>query len=351
MVRPWLFKMDAEKAHRIVFSALKVAPRFCFPQPPMNRVEALGMNFYHPVGLAAGLDKNGEHLDALDKLGFSFIEIGTVTPKPQVGNPKPRLFRIPEQQAIVNRMGFNNHGVDALVANIKSSIYQGILGINIGKNRDTLLSNAVDDYIYCMRAVYAHASYITINISSPNTPDLRQLQQGFYFSYLLERLQMEQKKLTDTHHRHVPLVIKVSPDEDEETLKEMAESMLKYGVEGIIATNTSSRKELFTDLSSVMKQGGISGAPLNQLSTSCLRLLRRYVGNAITLIGVGGVHDLASAQEKIDAGASLIQLYTGLIYQGPELVSQVAGRLNLVRNERKGEVGESKVGLNQHVSH
>lgn len=353
MLRPWLFKMDAEKAHRIALSALDIVPRFCFPQPSMNRVEALGMDFYHPVGLAAGLDKNGEHLDALVKLGFSFIEIGTVTPKPQAGNPRPRLFRVPDQQAIVNRMGFNNMGVDALVTNIKKSNYQGILGINIGKNRDTLLSNAVDDYLFCMRAVYPHASYITINISSPNTPDLRQLQKGFYFSYLLERLQTEQKKLTEIHHRHVPLVIKVSPDEGEETLKEMSEAMLKYGIEGIIATNTSSRKGFFTGLPHVMKQGGFSGAPINSLSTACLRLLKEYVGNDITLIGVGGIHNLASAQEKIDAGASLVQLYTGLIYQGPELVAQLAGRLKLKQKEAedKDEQAEQQVGLSENVSH
>lgn len=337
MVRPWLFKMEAEKAHRIALSALNLVPGFCFPQPGMNRVEALGMDFYHPVGLAAGLDKNGEHLDALVKLGFSFIEIGTVTPKPQAGNPKPRLFRVPEQQAIINRMGFNNLGVNALVENIKKSNYQGILGINIGKNRDTLLSNAVDDYLFCMRAVYPHASYITINISSPNTPDLRQLQKGFYFSYLLERLQTEQQKLAEVHQRHVPLVIKISPDEGEETLKEMAESMLQYGIEGIIATNTSSRKGFFTDLPPAMKQGGLSGVPLCGLSTACLRLLKEYVGNDITLIGVGGIHNLASAQEKIDAGATLVQIYTGLIYQGPELVAQLAGRLNVEKKENEDE--------------
>ncbi len=351
MVRPWLFKMDAEKAHRLALTALNLAPRFCFPQPPMNRVEALGMNFYHPVGLAAGLDKNGEHLDALMKLGFSFIEIGTVTPRPQIGNPKPRLFRVPEMQGIVNRMGFNNMGVDALVANIKKSNYQGILGINIGKNRDTLLSNAVDDYIFCMRAVYPHASYITLNISSPNTPDLRQLQKGFYFSYLLERLQTEQKVLADIHQRHVPLVVKVSPDESEETLKEMSESMLQYGIEGIIATNTTSRKEFFAQLPHVMRQGGFSGPPLNNLSTACLRLLKEYVGNDITLIGVGGVSDVASAQEKIDAGASLVQIYTGLIYQGPELIAQLAARLHLNKKENEeAEEEEQQEELSEHVS-
>ena len=356
MVRPWLFKMDAEKAHRIALSALDFVPAFCFSQPSSNSVEALGMSFSHPVGLAAGLDKNGEHLDALQKLGFSFIEIGTVTPKPQVGNPRPRLFRIPEQEAIVNRMGFNNLGVETLVKNIKKSNYQGILGINIGKNRDTLLSNAVEDYLFCMRVVYPHASYITINISSPNTPDLRQLQKGFYFSYLLERLQTEQKLLSDTHQRHVPLLIKVSPDEGEESLKEMSESMLQYGIEGIIATNTSSRKGFFSELPPALKQGGISGAPLQSLSTACISLLKQYVGNDITIVGVGGINSLASAQEKIDAGASLVQMYTGLIYQGPELVSYLSGRLNLEKPEiEKDEEAEqveeqAQVELSENVS-
>lgn len=329
IIRPCLFKMDAEKAHRMALSVLKYVPKNCFPQPAKNPIKILGMNFDHPVGLAAGLDKNGDYLNALAKLGFSFIEVGTVTPKPQSGNPLPRLFRLPEQRAIINRMGFNNHGVEILVSNIKQSHYRGILGINIGKNRDTALNNAIDDYLFCMRAVYSYASYITINISSPNTPDLRQLQKGVYFSSLLEGLQREQRKLSDVHQRHVPFVIKISPDEEEETLKEMTEAMLHYGIEGIIATNTTSRKEYFTDLSKVMKQGGLSGEPLCHLSTKCLRLLKSYVGKEIALIAVGGVHDLASAQEKIDAGASLIQLYTGLIYEGPNLITSLAKNLEL----------------------
>lgn len=329
LIRPWLFKMDAETAHGLVLSSLHCVPKFCFPRSPLNPVNALNRTFNHPVGLAAGLDKNGEHLDALAKIGFSFIEVGTVTPKPQAGNLRPRLFRVPEAEAVVNRMGFNSQGVDALVHNIKKSRYKGILGINIGKNRDTPLSKAVDDYLFCLRAVYPHASYITINISSPNTPDLRQLQQGDYFSYLLKQLHKEQSKLADIHQCRVPLVIKISPDESEETLKEMADSMLQHGIEGIIATNTTSQEKYFTRLPLVMRQGGLSGAPLRSLSTECLRLLKKYVGTHISLIGAGGINDLVSAQEKIDAGASLIQLYSGLIYRGPELVSQLATGLVL----------------------
>ena len=324
LVRPFLFKMDEEKAHKLALSALSYLPQCCFKKPEENRLQVMGLDFSHPVGLAAGFDKNGEYLDGLAKIGFSFIEVGTVTPRPQVGNPKPRLFRVPEEQAVVNRMGFNNLGVDALVANIKKSKYRGILGINIGKNKDTLLSKAAEDYLYCLRAVYPYASYITINISSPNTPDLRQLQQGDFFSNLLDQLRTEQLHLEDKFQCHVPLVVKVSPDETEETLKEMAEAMLTYGIEGVIATNTTSSRELLESLPSAMRQGGLSGKPLTPLSTACLRLLKEYMGNNVTLIGVGGIDSLVSAQEKFDAGASLVQVYSGLIYQGPELVAQLA---------------------------
>lgn len=327
LLRPWLFKIDAEKAHGVVLSMLDWVPKGCFPKTAINKVNALGIEFMHPVGLAAGLDKNGEYLNALAKIGFSFIEVGTVTPRPQLGNPKPRLFRVPKQQAIVNRMGFNNHGVDALINNIKESNFQGVLGINIGKNKDTPLDCAVDDYLICMRAVYHYASYITINISSPNTPDLRQLQKGHYFSVLLSQLHAEQKQLADKHSRHVPLVVKVSPDEDDETLKGMIECMLSNGIEGVIATNTTAQPEYFAQLPSIMKPGGLSGKPLSARSNSCLRLLKKYVGTDISLIGVGGVDDVASAQEKINAGASLVQVYSGLIYQGPELISQLAAGL------------------------
>lgn len=337
-IRPWLFKIDAEDAHDVALSLLGFAPKFCFRTPPVNPVRVFGLNFSHPIGLAAGLDKNAEYLDALAKIGFSFIEVGTVTPKPQVGNPKPRLFRVPAMQAIVNRMGFNNQGVNALVQNIKKARYQGILGINIGKNKDTPLNAAAEDYLVCMQAVYPYASYITINISSPNTPDLRQLQQSQYFSHLLAQLQNEQFKLEDKYQRHVPLVVKISPDESNETLKKMVDSMLVHGIEGLIATNTSSRRDFFTNFPEIMKQGGLSGKPLSTLSTSCLRFLKPYTGNQIALIGVGGVNAVADAQEKIDAGASLVQVYSGLIYQGPGLVYQLASGVSVNQQEAKKDV-------------
>lgn len=329
ILRPLLFRMDAEKAHTFSLSALHGVPQACFKKADVKPVQAMGLQFPNVVGLAAGLDKNGEHLDALAKLGFSFIELGTVTPRPQDGNPKPRLFRLSEAKAIINRMGFNNQGVDALVAHVQKARYKGILGINIGKNKDTPLEKAAEDYLYCLTRVYERASYVTINISSPNTPDLRQLQQGEYFANLLSQLQTEQIKLADKFQRHVPLVVKVSPDEDQETLKQMTDVILRHGVEGIIATNTTCSREGVKDLPYGDEAGGLSGKPVQELSLQCLRLLKQYVGNAVTLIGVGGIDNCESAQAKLDAGASLIQVYSGLIYQGPGLVYELTHGLNV----------------------
>ena len=327
IVRPLLFCMNAERAHSFSLSALHFIPQTCFKTVKSNQVLAMGIQFPHAVGLAAGLDKNGEHLDALAKVGFSFIELGTVTPRPQDGNPKPRLFRIPQAQAIINRMGFNNQGVDALVTHVGKAHYQGILGINIGKNKDTPLERAAEDYLYCLDKVYEHATYITINISSPNTPDLRQLQQKAYFADLLSHLQQAQKRLADKFQRHVPLVVKISPDEDMETLKQMTEVILSHGIEGIIATNTTCSRDGVANLPYAQEAGGLSGQPLQGRSLQCLRLLKEYVGNAVTLIGVGGINSSESAQAKLDAGASLVQVYSGLVYQGPGLVHELVAGL------------------------
>jgi dihydroorotate dehydrogenase len=343
LIRPWLFKIDAEIAHALTLSALRYTPRCCFQKVKGAPVRAMGLTFPHPVGLAAGLDKNGSYINALAKLGFSFIEIGTVTPRPQFGNPKPRLFRIPESQALVNRMGFNNLGVDFLVKKVKKAKYKGILGINIGKNKDTLLSKAVEDYVYCLRAVYPYASYITINISSPNTPELRALQRGDYFTSLLSKLREEQLRLRDELHRHVPLVVKISPDETAEDIKAMCEDIMKHGIEGVIATNTSASRELLEPLPSIMRQGGYSGRPLGSLANSCLSLLRSNLGKEVTLIGVGGIHDLASAQEKLDRGASLIQLYSGLIYQGPSLVRELISELTPNNKTLNNKIPNNKI--------
>ncbi|WP_019216346.1 quinone-dependent dihydroorotate dehydrogenase [Legionella tunisiensis] len=327
VIRPLLFKMDAERAHHLVLSALHYLPKTCFKQPAGKPVTAMGLNFPHPIGLAAGLDKSGEHLDALSKLGFSFIELGTVTPRPQAGNPKPRLFRLPQAEAIINRMGFNNLGVDALVANVAKARYKGILGINIGKNKDTPLTRAVEDYIYCLQKVYKYASYITINISSPNTPDLRLLQQDKFFRVLLGQLCEEQKRLADEQQRLIPLAIKLSPDESDETLKQMVDVILEHQVAGIIATNTTCRRDAVSTLVNGNEAGGLSGKPLAERSTQCLHLLKQLVGNAVTLIGVGGIDSSQVAREKLQAGASLLQIYTGLIYQGPNLISTLVSNL------------------------
>ncbi|MGQ3888793.1 quinone-dependent dihydroorotate dehydrogenase [Legionella sp. CNM-1927-20] len=329
LIRPFLFKLEAEKAHWVTLKALHYLPACLFKQVPnTSPLVAMGLTFKHPIGLAAGLDKNGAHLDALNKLGFSFIEVGTVTPRPQAGNPKPRLFRLPTHEAIINRMGFNNEGVDTLIKNIQQSQYRGILGINIGKNKDTSLNAAADDYLICLQKVYRYASYVTINISSPNTPDLRQLQQSEYLSILLKQLADKQKELADTYQRYVPLVIKISPDEDDETLKQIANTVIENNIDGIIATNTTCSRVGIENTPFGQEQGGLSGNPLLNRSTACLKLLKKVVGSAVTLIGAGGISDTQSAQQKLAAGANLLQVYTGLIYQGPQLIPNLLKNLS-----------------------
>ncbi len=323
LIRSLLFALDEETAHHLSLSALRFLPKSLFPAIPSKPVTAMGLTFPHPIGLAAGLDKNGEYLGALAKLGFAFIEVGTVTPRPQAGNPKPRLFRIPDAQALINRMGFNNQGVDALLHNIKKAAYQGVLGINIGKNKDTPLDKAVDDYVHCLRKVYAVASYITINISSPNTPDLRQLQQDTYFSDLIKQLCQEQLHLADRYQRDIPLVVKISPDESEETLKRMADTIVAHGIQGIVATNTTCDRDRVADKPYGHAAVGLRGAPLLSRSTHCLQVLKSIVGNTVTLIGAGGIDHPDAARQKFAAGASLLQVYTGLVYQGPELIKRL----------------------------
>lgn len=322
-----LFRLDPEKSHALALAALHYLPAACFKKPMTNPVQLLGLTFPHRVGLAAGLDKDGDHLDALSKLGFAFIELGTVTPKAQPGNPKPRLFRLPKHKAIINRMGFNNKGVDYLVANIQRSAYQGILGINIGKNKDTPLDRAVEDYALCLEKVYPHASYITINISSPNTPDLRQLQQADHLPALLSGIRHKRQELAEKHNRLVPLLVKVSPDESEDSLKRMADLLAQFRIEGIIATNTTCSRNGLSPDPLAQEAGGLSGQPLFELSTASLRVLKKQVGNDLVLIGAGGVDSPATAQEKLAAGADLLQVYTGLIYKGPNLVAELAATL------------------------
>lgn len=323
LIRSLLFRLDEETAHQLSLATLDWLPKFFFKQVLGKELSILGLKFPHQVGLAAGLDKNGEHLDALSKLGFSFIEIGTVTPRPQIGNPKPRLFRLPQAEAIINRMGFNNQGVEALIANVKKARYRGILGINIGKNKDTPLAQAADDYVFCLDKVYQYASYITINISSPNTPDLRLLQQEEFLRDLLYKLCEMQKCLADRYQHSVPLMVKLSPDESDEMLKKMAEIILELGVAGIVATNTTCSRDKIAHLKHGEEQGGLSGRPLRQRATECLRLLKQEVGNEICLIGAGGIDSPQAAQERLEAGADLLQIYSALIFQGPRLIKDI----------------------------
>ncbi len=288
----------------------------------------MGLTFPNPVGLAAGLDKDGAYIDGLAALGFGFIEIGTVTPRAQPGNPKPRMFRLPEAQALINRMGFNNGGVDAFVRNVQASrFYQeqrGILGLNIGKNADTPIERATDDYLYCLDKVYPYAAYITVNISSPNTKNLRQLQQASEIDALLSALKRAQSQLADKHGRYVPLVLKIAPDLDDEQIDTIASALLRNRIDGVIATNTTITRDAVQGLTHANETGGLSGAPVRDLSTRVIRSLHQVLQGEIPIIGVGGILSGADASEKIAAGASLIQLYTGLIYRGPELVVECA---------------------------
>jgi len=328
LLRPLLFKLDPEAAHCITFSAIEKAKKFGLlnSKPiicPSRKI--MGLDFPNPIGLAAGLDKNGEHLDALAALGFGFIEIGTVTPRPQPGNPTPRVFRIPQAQAVINRLGFNNHGVDKLIENVRNSNYQGVLGINIGKNFDTPLEQAVDDYLICLRKVYSYASYVTVNISSPNTKNLRQLQDGEAFNHLLQALKAEQQKLADEQSKYVPLVVKIAPDLEVSQIESMVVLLIKHQIDGVVATNTTLSRAGIEHLSVSKESGGLSGAPLTEQSTKIIRALHNVLQGQIPIIGVGGIMSPTNAKEKMDAGADLIQIYTGLIYQGPDLVRDIAG--------------------------
>lgn len=331
-IRPLLFRLDAERAHHLTLHALKVAEAAkltaLLPAVPACRPRrVMGLEFPNPIGLAAGLDKNGECIDGLAALGFGFIEIGTVTPRPQPGNPKPRLFRIPQARGIINRFGFNNEGVDALLANVARARYRGILGINIGKNFDTPIERATEDYMICLRKVYPHASYVTVNISSPNTKNLRQLQDKAALEALLAALKQEQQVLADQHGKYVPLALKIAPDLDTTQIIEIADLLLQYRIDGVIATNTTLSREGVEGLANADESGGLSGAPVRTKSTAVIKQLSLALGKEIPVIGVGGILEGLDAEEKIKAGASLVQVYSGLIYRGPALVREVCQAL------------------------
>lgn len=330
-----LFRFQPETAHALSMLGLDLGERTGLTQQLFKRVDApirvMGLDFPNAVGLAAGLDKNAEHIDGLAALGFGFIEVGTVTPRPQPGNPKPRMFRIPEHQAIINRMGFNNKGVDYLIKQVDNSRYQGVLGINIGKNFDTPVERATDDYLLCLRKVYSRASYVAINVSSPNTPGLRSLQFGESLNGLLAALKQEQTKLADYYGRYVPIAVKIAPDMDDDEICVVAQALIKYGMDGVIATNTTLERTGVQGSALAGEAGGLSGAPLRQRSTQVIASLARALEGQVPIIGVGGICDAAGACEKIEAGASLVQIYSGFIYRGPQLIGEAARAVAAIR--------------------
>lgn len=286
-------------------------------------IECMGLTFDNPIGLAAGLDKNAECIDAFAAMGFGFVEVGTTTPKPQSGNPKPRLFRLPEYRSIINRMGFNNKGVDYLVEQVKASQYQGILGINIGKNKDTPEENALDDYLICMQKVYEHASYITINISSPNTPGLRNLQYGDSLIALLSGLKAAQTELHSATGKYVPLAVKIAPDNDEAALKEIANALIQTEMDGVIATNTTLDREPVANHKHAGEAGGLSGAVLTNKSLDVTKTLSKALAGKLPIIGVGGISCEEDAKLRYKAGATLLQVYSSFIYSGPKLIKEL----------------------------
>ncbi|WP_394173235.1 quinone-dependent dihydroorotate dehydrogenase [Thalassotalea litorea] len=335
IARKFLFKLDAEQAHDVAINMFKSpaanALKGLYGAKVADKpVSVMGIEFPNPVGLAAGLDKNGECIRGFSALGFGFVEVGTVTPRPQPGNDKPRIFRIPQADAIINRMGFNNHGVDYLVDQVrkaKQAGFDGVLGINIGKNKDTEEENAKDDYIHCMRKVYEHADYITVNISSPNTPGLRALQYGDALNELLAALKVEQAQLAETHGKYIPLAVKIAPDLDEQEVQGIADCLLSNDIDAVIATNTTLSREGVEQLAHGDEMGGLSGVPVQEKSLQVIKLLADRLDGKMPIIGVGGINSAAAAKAKLAAGASLVQVYTGFIYEGPDLIKRIVDEL------------------------
>lgn len=327
LIRPLLFQLDPETAHNLTLASLNTLHRMgvlatMLPKVPRLPVRVMGLDFPNPVGLAAGLDKNGAAIDALAQFGFGFLEIGAVTPRPQPGNPKPRLFRLPQAQAIINRMGFNNLGVDHLIANLERSQYQGILGVNLGKNFDTPIERAADDYLILLDKLYARVSFVTINISSPNTQNLRALQGGSELDALLAAIKAQQTRLTDLHGRYMPVAVKIAPDLEAAQITEMAALFRKHRMDAVIATNTTLSREGVARLPHGQESGGLSGAPVREKSTQVLAAFHQALAGEVPLIGAGGIFEGQHAREKREAGADLVQIFTGLIYRGPALVAE-----------------------------
>jgi len=327
-VRKALFQLDPEQAHTLTFQQLRrisgtPLERLIHQNVPTKPVTCMGLTFKNPLGLAAGLDKNGECIDAFGAMGFGFVEIGTVTPRPQAGNDKPRIFRLVEAEGLINRMGFNNHGVDALVENVKKAHFDGVLGINIGKNKDTPVEQGKDDYLTCMDKIYPYAGYIAINISSPNTPGLRSLQYGEALDDLLGSIKEKQKQLQEFHHKYVPVAVKIAPDLSLEELIQVADSLIRHNIDGVIATNTTLDRSLVQGMKYCDETGGLSGRPVQLKSTEIIRQLAAELKGRLPIIGVGGIDSVVAAREKMAAGASLVQIYSGFIYKGPPLIKEI----------------------------
>lgn len=332
IVRPALFNLDPERAHELTFQQLRFMngtplEMFYRQNLPSRPVTCMGLTFKNALGLAAGLDKNAECIDAFAAMGFGFVEVGTVTPRAQAGNDKPRMFRLVEAGGIINRMGFNNLGVDHLVENVKKARFNGVLGINIGKNKDTPVEQGKDDYLICMEKVYAHAGYIAINISSPNTPGLRSLQYGEALDDLLSSIKQKQKELEQRHLKYVPLAVKIAPDLSEEELIQVADSLIRHQIDGVIASNTTLDRSLVSGLKHAEEAGGLSGRPVQSRSTAVIQRLSQELQGRLPIIGVGGIDSLTAAREKIAAGATLVQIYSGFIYQGPGLIKDIVTHL------------------------
>ncbi|MEB8479875.1 quinone-dependent dihydroorotate dehydrogenase [Cronobacter malonaticus] len=331
-VRKALFQLDPERAHELTFQQMRRITGTPFEallrqKVPSKPVTCMGLTFKNPLGLAAGLDKNGECIDALGAMGFGSVEIGTVTPRPQPGNDKPRLFRLVEAEGLINRMGFNNLGVDNLVENVKKAHFDGVLGINIGKNKDTPVEQGKDDYLICMEKVFPYAGYIAINISSPNTPGLRSLQYGEALDDLLVAIKNQQQLLSQKHHKYVPVAVKIAPDLSLEELIQVADSLVRHNIDGVIATNTTLDRSLVQGMKYCDETGGLSGRPLQLKSTEIIRLLSQELQGRLPIIGVGGIDSVIAAREKMAAGASLIQIYSGFIFKGPPLVKEIVTHL------------------------
>jgi dihydroorotate dehydrogenase len=327
-----LFQMGPEKAHDLTIELLRRTggtPLECFYRQKVAQkpVELMGLTFPNPVGLAAGLDKNGECIDALAALGFGHIEVGTVTPRAQDGNPKPRLYRVLEAEGLINRMGFNNHGIDTLLENIQGSKFKGILGINIGKNFTTPVEQGKDDYLICMEKSYDHASYIAVNISSPNTPGLRTLQYGDALEDLLKDLKAKKDQLDKQYNKSVPLLIKIAPDLTDAEIEQISDALIRYKIDGVIATNTTLDRTMVEGLRHAGETGGLSGRPLQNRSTEVIKKLHGYLNDQVPIIGVGGIDSGMAAKEKLMAGAKLVQIYSGFIYKGPSLIKDIVNAL------------------------